>query len=253
MGLNSQEPCAFKVVPTPVVTERAGVLYVPEKYFKESTVVTRGTTLAAFLPGVDKADALNRGYGAYTLTEPTEAPDGYLGFYFNKPKTSEQKATAIRNPVYEREPSSYWPPVVNSIVALEKSDGTWTFELSMKESYDGPVWTKTEEFFSPDEFDITQPTGMRPLSFDGRLRVGGLPYDSDYGRLQLPRCLRSAASFVVTIPSFTIGAINYTSASMYVEATPNYTDWPATLITYDKQRQVSGGWLRRTVTEYKPL
>jgi hypothetical protein len=43
----------------------------------------------------------------------------------------------------------------------------------------------------------------------------------------------------------------YTQAYMEIPAT-NVTDWPATLVISDQQRQDTGLWVRRKVTAYKP-
>lgn len=251
MALDPQEVCTFTTVPTPVVGERACLLQVPEKKFLAATSITRGTTLAAFMPTVNKGDALTRGFGSYTLTEPADAPPGYLGFMFCKPKTDEEKATAIRS-FYDVEPSYYWPPVLTQLEVLQKPDGTYSFEPTFKESYDGPTRILIEEFFSPDPFTITAPSAMRPLSFDGRLKANLLPYDLNVGRLQLPRCLRTQQMISVALdPTITIGAITWLNAVMVIPAT-NYTDWPASLVIDDRQRLVSGGYLRRKVTAYAP-
>jgi hypothetical protein len=254
MAFDPQEPTAFQLVATPVVEERSCLVFVPQKKLLNSTSIARGTTLATFCGANQLAnigEGITHGYGDYTLTEPADAPSGYLGFYFCKPKTAEQAGTAIRS-YYDVEPSYYWPPVLQQIDTLQKPDGTYSLKPTFKESYDGPTRILVQEFFSPDPFTISAPTVMRPLSFDGVLRANLLPYDLNIGSLQLPRCLRGNYTISVALdPPVTIGSITWLNAVMSIPAT-NFTDWPASLVIDDRQRQVSGGWLRRTVTAYPP-
>lgn len=247
------ESTFFELKPTPYVSEQAGVLWVPESRLTGSSTITRGTTLAAFAPviGLDKGNARLRQYGSYTLTESQEGAGGLIGFWFNKPKTAEEAATAIRS-YADVEPSLYWPPVLTRLDYYQTADGTWTFYPKYKDSYDGPTKVLIEEFFAPDPFDITTPVAMRPQEFDDVLRVGGLSYDYSYGRLSLKRCLHGAYSLVLGVPSTTINAVTYSSAYLVVPST-NYTDWPSTLVIDERQKPVSGGYLKRRVTAYRPF
>jgi len=126
MPLENQEPCTFKTLRTPNVAERSCVLYVPEKYFKDTTNTAAGTTLKDFLPGVDKADALNRGFGLYLLTETEEAPAGYQAFTFAKPKTAKQQRVPFKTRTYH-EPH-YWPDWMRAMYAIE--DATVPYEIA---------------------------------------------------------------------------------------------------------------------------
>lgn len=126
MPLENQEPCTFKTLRTPNVAERACVLYVPEKYFKDTTNTAAGTTLKDFLPGVDKADALNRGFGLYLLTDTEEAPAGYQAFTFAKPKTAKQQRVPFKTRTYH-EPH-YWPDWMRAMYAIE--DATVPYEIA---------------------------------------------------------------------------------------------------------------------------
>lgn len=120
-----QELCTFKTVRTPNVAERSCVLYVPEKYFKDTTATTADTTLAAFLPGVDKADALKRGFGLYILTDSEESADGHLAFTFAKPKTAKQRRVPFKTRTVH-EPH-YWPDWMRAMYAIK--DATVPYEI----------------------------------------------------------------------------------------------------------------------------
>lgn len=86
----TREPTHFESRPTDDVGEQVGVLWVIEDRIKATTTITEGTTLREFLPGVPKDDAIARGYGDYLLTRSAGKADGYLGYYFAKPKTEAQ-------------------------------------------------------------------------------------------------------------------------------------------------------------------
>lgn len=252
MAREQQELCSFTTERTPNPAERVGVLFVPEKYFKDGTSVVVGTTFNAFLPGVVKDDATSRGYGSYILTDTIDAEAGRLGFIFAKPKTDEQKATAFRTTI-DIEPSVYWPPVLrglgwNPILRYKSAGGGSTYverynwDVDIRDAFDGPTKVVTTEYLSPQPFTIAVPEILRPEGFN---------FDYVLGNLEVPRCLHGAFNF-----SFSTGTTNhfypYTISEKAVQAT-NYTDWPATLVISDTQKRINGVWHRTTVTATRPL
>jgi hypothetical protein len=92
-----REPTHFTTLPTEDVGEVAAMLRVHESQMLATTVITAGTTLAAFMPGVPKGDALSREFGSYILTQPGPKQDGYHTFYFAKPKTAAQMLVPFRS------------------------------------------------------------------------------------------------------------------------------------------------------------
>jgi hypothetical protein len=252
MAREQQEICTFTTQPTPDVAERSVVLSVPEKFFKDSTTVALGTTLQAFLPGQDKAGALNRGYGDYLLSDTENVEGGLLAFTFAKPKTSEQKATAFRTTI-DIEASVYWPPVLRGltwtpILRYQSAGGGSTYverynwDIDMRDAYDGPTVVTTTEYLSPEPFVIAVPEILRPEGFT---------FDYVLGELTIPRCLHGAFNF-----SFSTGTTNYlypyTISEKSVLAT-NAVDWPPTLVISDTQKRVNGVWWRTTVTASRPI
>jgi len=252
MAREQQELCSFTTERTPNPAERVGVLFIPEKYFKDTTSVVIGTALNAFLPGVVKDDANSRGYGSYILTDTVDAEAGLLGFIFAKPKTEEQKATAFRT-TYDIDPSVYWPPVLRGLtwtpILRYKSAGggatyveRYNWDIDMRDAYDGPTKVVITEYLSPTEFIIPVPEILRPEGFN---------FDYVLGNLEMPRCLHGAFNF-----SFSTGTTNYlypyTISEKSVLAT-NYTEWPTTLVISDTQRRVNGVHHRTTVTATRPL
>lgn len=150
-------------------------------------------------------------------------------------------------------PSMYWPPVLTSLPYWQKTNGDYVFRPVYKDAYDGPTKILIEEFFSLEEFNIPVPTDvMRPLTYEGLLEVvGATDYDSARGYLSLKSCLRGTYTFTLAIPAVTIGAVTSSQATMIVPAT-NTGDWPDTVTIDDDQQEVSGGFLRRKITAYKP-
>jgi hypothetical protein len=96
MAREPREPTVFETLPTEDVAEVTALLRVHEDKMRGDTVITPGTTLAAFMPGVDKGDALRRGFGSYILTQPGPKEVGWHSFHFAKPKTDAEKETPFR-------------------------------------------------------------------------------------------------------------------------------------------------------------
>lgn len=188
---------------------------------------------------------------SYRLVHAAKAGELKRNFYFVENIGAGAIGTAIKSS-YEVEPSFYWPPVLTSLQYYARDDGTYTFKPIYKEDYSGPTRVLVEEFFSPTPHTIAVPTIMRPQGVDDVLRVVGSVKDWQVGRLVLKTCLHPAISLVLPLsPAVTDGALTYTQASLHVPAT-NVTDWPATLVIDDRQREVLGGWLRRKVTAIQP-
>lgn len=188
---------------------------------------------------------------SYRLVHAAKAGELKRNFYFVENIGAGAIGTAIKSS-YEVRSSSYWPAVLLRIEQYAKADGTYTLKPIYKEAYSGPVRVLVEEFFSPTPHTIAVPEIMRPQSFDDVVRVNA-PFDFSLGRLVLKECLHGAINLSLTLdPPVVDGAVTYLNASLYVPAT-NLTDWPATLVISDQQREVLGGWLRRKETEIKPL
>ena len=109
-----REPTHFTTLPTEDVGEVVAMLRVHENHMTATTVITAGTTLAAFIPGVPKGDALSRGFGGYVLTQPGPKQDGYHTFYFAKPKTPAQMLVPFRSTPGTRDIT--WPAVLKDLL-----------------------------------------------------------------------------------------------------------------------------------------
>lgn len=130
-----REPTHFTTLPTEDVGEVAAMLRVHENQMTATTVITAGTTLAAFMPGVPKGDALSRGFGAYVLTQPGPKQDGYHTFFFAKPKTPAQMLVPFRSTPGIRDIT--WPAVLKDLLG-----GTVTrkqFEESGEDGSGAPI------------------------------------------------------------------------------------------------------------------
>jgi len=90
----AREPTVFETRPTDDVAEVVAVLWVNESFIRADTQIVPGITLNDFLPGVPKADARVRGFGAYQLVTTAGKQDGYHGYTFAAPKTPRQMEDA---------------------------------------------------------------------------------------------------------------------------------------------------------------
>lgn len=189
---------------------------------------------------------------SYRLVHSAKAGPLERNFFFVENLGEEVIGAPFRTS-YDVEPSLYWPPVLTNLLWYPREDGTYVFKPIYKEEYSGPTRVQIDEYFSPTPHTIDVPTIMRPQGVDDVLRVVGSIKDWQVGRLVLKQCLHGAISLVLPLdPVVTDGATTYTQAALYVPAT-NVTDWPATLVIDDRQREVLGGWLRRKVTAIKPM
>jgi len=140
------------LVPTLDVGEWVVQLFVPQRLFTSSTVVTTGMTLTEFLAALtptDTTDAVAQGYDSYTLTRPVlgdaAGSDGTLSFYFAKPKpiSSLVEATPF---LEETKWQDYpWPAVILTLYGVT---GSINFE---KDNYDY-VLSETSVY----NFDLTR-------------------------------------------------------------------------------------------------
>lgn len=187
----------------------------------------------------------------YQLTNTEKAGVLRRRFYFTKTRSSEEIGTAIKTS-YEVDPGFYWPPVLTSINVYPRDDGTYTFKPIYKEAYQGPTRLLIEEFLSPVTFSIPTYQAMMPQGADAVVQVVGSSKDWIIGRIVLKACLHGALSYVLPLdPPVTEGIITYVQGALFIPAT-TMTDWPATLVIDDRQREVPGGWLRRKVTAIRP-
>jgi hypothetical protein len=248
-----REECPFETVTTAVPGELAGVLWVNEDKIRATSTLTLGTTLALFLPGVPKGDALRRGYGAYVFTQDAGKQGGWHGFYFARVFSSTEENPETTTPfrtMTEVRGGIYWPPVLtNANVrnfqaydgdgALYTADVIWDFQI--RDSYDGPTRVVIEYFASHEPHTIAMPTSMQP--------EGGTFY---YGvaQVSIPKCLHPLLEL-----NYSTGA-NSTrfplqSFTKLFPAT-NVGDWPATIIIDDGEVFDNGIYIRRKVTAYRP-
>lgn len=108
--------------------------------------------------------------------------------------------------------------------------------------YSGPCKARIVAKWQPDEFDDVAPdVPMLPIP---------ISVATPYFSLSIPASLHEEYNLTftngTTDPVFKLGVLNFTSAAT------NYTDWPATIVAQDTQKPYKGGFLRETVTIYKP-
>jgi len=114
----------YRLSPTGDVAERVVELFVPQQFFLATTIVTPGVTMTNFLSSLapmDKTRVLDAGYSSYLLTGPmlNGTPEGTLGFYFAKPKTSASlpSLTPFKQETIWQDYD--WPTVIYSLYAVQ--------------------------------------------------------------------------------------------------------------------------------------
>lgn len=248
-----REPTHFESRPTPIVGEFSALLWVNESFIRDGLTLAKGTALKDFMAdqGVPKDDAINRGFGDHVLTEQVAKQDGYHGFYFLKPRTAEQIATAFSE-MENDETAPLWPAVLLSIsntpINRYQTPGggsqyteRYNWSPVFKEAYDGLYKVIEREYWSHEEFTLTMPTPMQPR---------GEFFDYVLGTFTLKPCLHGDYAW-----NFSTGTSNYlypliTSSTTWSATTP--TDWPDSIVIANGQRRFEGGYIRREVTAYKP-
>lgn len=129
MAINPQEPTHFERLPTPNVAQVSVLLWVEQSRILNSTVITPGTTVNNFIPGIDKGGVLAGQYGSYVLsTIPVrKRDDGYLGYTFVKPNATSAylKDLTPFKTVVKWLPIT-WEPVLRKLYAMTGTsvDGT---------------------------------------------------------------------------------------------------------------------------------
>jgi hypothetical protein len=250
MATENPETCLFTTVPTVLAGEDACVLYVPEKEMWEGMPGRAlGTTLADFLPGVDKAGALDRGYGGYVLTQAGELAKGLRGFRFVRVRTPEEIAVAFRA-MPSIQQGLYWPPVLNTVVAanLMQYDETgvayvagmvWDFAWT-RMAYRGPTKVVEEYFASHAPFALVVGTSMR--------EIGGT-FDYGVGSMTLPPCLHGTLNL-----SFTLAESSRYPTQTFSKtfSATNVTNWPGSYVLDEQQTFDGLLYIKKRVTAYMP-
>ena len=239
-------------MPTPLVGEDACVLYVREKDVKATPARVPGTTLADFMPWLDKADALRRGFGTYVLSQSGELAGDMRAFYFVRPRSPEESAIPYRVLSGIRQ-GLYWPPVLSEVVgtnlARSESDGTsyvdqvvWDFHF-FNQAYRGPTSVREEWYASHEPFDIPPAVGLQD--------EGGV-FDYGVGSVTLPSCLHGYLEL-----TFATGPDNphYPDQTFSKIFLPTYpTAWPSSLVLEDEQSfdPGSGLYIRKRLVALRP-
>lgn len=119
----ANEKGKYELVPVEgTVNDRALVLWVPERYFNESTALVENTTLEDFMvsEAIPKGDAITNGFGSYVYREQLPKVGGSLRFIFLKAKTEAESLQAVRAPKTINE-VTWWPNWLMSLYAVSAS------------------------------------------------------------------------------------------------------------------------------------
>jgi len=231
------------------INTRSLVLWVDEKYFKSTTVLTEGTTLANFMTSEDipKGDALDS-YGSLVYTGQEERSGGCLRFCFVPPYTGGDIATPVLS-IPEFKPALSWPAVLLNlnVVNFEAKDSEGNDYLAdvtyipyIKEGFSGAVRTLDETFVSQSKFTIPLSPVFLPQPIQFYFGIGSF---------SLSETLHPLIEFNVQVgPDNRYPSQNFTAS---FPAT-NYLDWPASMVVRDEQKFVNGMWIRNKLTAYKP-
>lgn len=141
-----------------------------------------------------------------------------------------------------------WPPVLETIELMDwvRKDGSTEIYPRVTynpEGYSGPCRSLTTVTWSKTAFAIPKVDQMLPT---------GIHYSSPYYNVNTSECLHPALTMQCDILSIydPVYAQNTGSARVFEET--NYSQWPSSLTADDDQSPFRGGYLRATVTVYKP-
>jgi hypothetical protein len=153
---------------------------------------------------------------------------------------------------YSTNQDYYWPPVLNSITFMnwQRRDGgldIYPYVDMAKEGYRGPCKAQVLVRWASTAFTINKVPQMLPTS---------IYYASPFFRINVPACLHGAVTLFCDIGSTDP---TYTSnvGSSQTEPATNYTSWDQAdtgtgFTAYDEQKPFRGGYLRTTITVFKP-
>lgn len=161
---------------TPKSFEWSLLLKVNSDKWQPAREITPGVTYAEFDIGSDiDKPRINDGLGAYVLTssedvasEDESDPAPWQGFWFAKPRTSEEAAAPFET-TYEEEFYS-WPLIIAAVTFRSFTpypvfgNDQWYITQDYYEPYDGLTKIKIEKFLSITPFDITATLSPQPSS-----------------------------------------------------------------------------------------
>lgn len=148
---------------------------------------------------------------------------------------------------YDTSQRYYWPAILGSFEFLNwaRNDGgtdiypRYTFA---PDAYNGPCKATISRSWSKTPQTLSTIIQMMPTP---------IAYASPYFTLNIPECLHAAVTAVCnTGSSDPVYKLN-TGSARTIPAT-NYTTWPNSIIASDEQDPYRGGYLRTTVTIYRP-
>lgn len=176
----SSEKVQYSVFPiVGTVNERGLILHVRERYFTASVALTKGTTLTNFMSGTDveKSDAIDAGFGAYTYCEQLPKKDNMLRFIFLKAKTTAEQLQVVK-PKFTINEVTDWPDWLLSLYMLDatvslqtETNTTTTTTVTGQRFLDRYILIRggnfntvheIEEFFSPTPITSLVATEPRP-------------------------------------------------------------------------------------------
>lgn len=140
----------------------------------------------------------------------------------------------------------FWPAVLSELrfftYSLKKGGGSENYiePVFSREQYRGPSKARIQMSWRSTPHTVSQPQVMRPLPVQMNTPFFGLDAGTSlHGQVEVNVVISNHPKYEASAGTYTWGA-----------TTP--TDWPASLIASDEQRQYKGGWLRTTVTMYPP-
>ena len=140
-----------------------------------------------------------------------------------------------------------WPPVLSALVLKNwaRRDGGTDIYPTTKyspEGYSGPCKATVTRTWSASPFTIDKVDQMLPTP---------IQYTSPFFSLNIGRCLHGAITVVCDIgtsdPTYKVN-----SGSSEVFAATNHLVWPDSITAYDEQTTFRGGFLRTSITIFKP-
>jgi hypothetical protein len=140
-----------------------------------------------------------------------------------------------------------WPPVLEGIETMDwlLRDGSsryYSRPYYLREGYSGPCKAQVVEAWSIAPHTLSDPQTMRPLP---------IVYNSPLYGLSVGACLHGSVTVSANTGN-TDPVFDQNAGSERTFAATIPTDWPASIIASDEQQPFRGGYLRKTLTVYRP-
>lgn len=254
----------FELLATPDPGELAFRVAVATKDLARLALPSEGTTYAA-CPFPNKPRLNELAWSTYKLTQSSQAAPGWLWYYFGKPKTAEQAATAYREVTGSRHFD--WPAVLYGVVFVRDNinqvrdtrpatSGSrtqiWRPGVNARKVMKPGVFalcrTLTRYYLNTEAFTLKANIQPSPGHVEWNYKEARGSMTALHDDLDLPA---DGTHYDMSANNGNITAVSRPPNQRHFPATP-MTDWSAFVIEDDQRQIDSGLWQRVTTTLYPP-